>query len=240
MSSNTLSGAGVTPANTKAQLIHIGTGIPGGSYTLRLGDGTALPVSMTSTGMEMQSLGIGSTFKSTLTTAATAARAVVLADAAGTLYPQTTRVLTATVNTATATTTTSDLTDLDFTALANGLYEVEGSLIVRSNNTTVGYTIRINGPTTTLCGLHCTVYSTDGSIITDELITALVSGTPSTMALTTSVPVANTNYLVRVRGFYKVGGTGGTFGISLTAEVNTAASFVTAEANSLITHTKRA
>jgi hypothetical protein len=239
MSSNSLSGAGVSPANTKAQLIHIGTGTVGGTYTLRLGDGTTLPIGMTPTGIAVETLGLGTTFKTNLSTLATADRAVALADTAGTLYPETAKILLNTVNTATATTTTSDLTDLDFTPVANGVYQMQGMFLVRSNNTTVGYTLRINGPTLAACGLHAIVYNSDGTVLSDESITALTSGTPASLAVTTSVPAANQVYFVRVMGFYKVSGTTAPISFSITAEVNTAASFVTVEAASMVIHTKR-
>ena len=51
MASNTLSGAGVTPANTKAQLLHIGTGTLGAGAVVRLGDGTATPLTISSAGI---------------------------------------------------------------------------------------------------------------------------------------------------------------------------------------------
>jgi len=40
MASNTLSGAGASPANTKAQLLHIGTGNLAAGAVIRLGEGT--------------------------------------------------------------------------------------------------------------------------------------------------------------------------------------------------------
>jgi hypothetical protein len=51
MASNSLSGSGVSPANTKAQLLHIGTGNLAAGAVVRLGDGTATPVTISSAGI---------------------------------------------------------------------------------------------------------------------------------------------------------------------------------------------
>lgn len=53
MASNTLSGAGVTPANTKNQLLHIGTGTLGAGAVVRLGDGTATPLTISTAGISV-------------------------------------------------------------------------------------------------------------------------------------------------------------------------------------------
>jgi hypothetical protein len=50
MASNTLSGTGVSPANTKAQLLHIGTGNLAAGAAVRLGDGTATQLTLSSAG----------------------------------------------------------------------------------------------------------------------------------------------------------------------------------------------
>jgi hypothetical protein len=239
MASNTLSGTGNTPANTKDQLIHIGTGTVGGTYTLRLGDGTTLPVDMTPTGIGVETLQLGGATKITLSSLATGGGAVAIADASGTLFPEVVKLLAATTNTPTATTTAIALTDFDFTPDANGVYSFDGLFLVRSNNTAVGYTLALSGPTLAVCGLHCVVYGADGAVIADEVVTALTSGTPANLAVRTSVPAANQVYLVRVTGFYKVSGVTGLVRLSLTASANTAASFVTMEAASMVHHIKR-
>jgi hypothetical protein len=59
MSSNTLSGAGVTPANTKTQLLHIGTGNLAAGAVVRLGDGTATPLTISSTGISAPQISVG-------------------------------------------------------------------------------------------------------------------------------------------------------------------------------------
>lgn len=57
---------------------------------------------------------------------------------------------------------------------------------------------------------------------------------------TTAFTAANTTYLVRVKGCYKVGASTGPLVPTLTAETNTAATNVSCLANSYITHTRRA
>jgi hypothetical protein len=53
MASNTLSGAGVSPANTKDQLLHIGTGNLAAGAVVRLGDGTSTPLTISATGISI-------------------------------------------------------------------------------------------------------------------------------------------------------------------------------------------
>lgn len=53
MASNSLSGAGVSPANTKDQLLHIGTGTLGAGAVVRLGNGTATPLTISSGGVSV-------------------------------------------------------------------------------------------------------------------------------------------------------------------------------------------
>ena len=53
MSSNTLSGAGISPANTKAQLLHIGTGNLAAGAVVKLGDGTSTPLTISAAGISV-------------------------------------------------------------------------------------------------------------------------------------------------------------------------------------------
>jgi hypothetical protein len=220
--------AAVTPAATLAA-----------GCALRLGDGTAVPFSFTTTGISSPSIGIGSTNITTLLTEATAARTVTLADSSGKLYPSTTKVLSATVTTATASTTVSTLTDLSFTPDAGALYDFEATFLVQGNTATVGLTLALTGPTMDM--IHCYAeFISAGAVAQSAQLTTLASGTPGTLIATTTVPVINTTYLVRVRGTYRVSSTTAALVPTLTAETNTASSNVSALVNSHITHTFRA
>lgn len=238
MSVNNLTGS--SPANTRHQLLHMGNGTLGSTYVIRFGDGTASPLGFTPTGISSTTVGIGTTNTTTLGTLATTARAVNLADAEGTLFPATTKVLSATVNTATASTTPSTLSDFNFTPDASSLYEFDALLIVKSNNATVGITLKLSGPSMTTIMLQTALYDSAGAVAADDTLSSLTSGTPANLCVTSSMPAADTNYLLRIKGFYKTGGSTGAVQLTLTAEINTAASYVSAVANSLVTHTKRA
>jgi hypothetical protein len=108
MASNSLTGAGVSPANTKNQLLHIGTGTLAAGVVVRLGDGTATALTLTATGI--------------------AVPALTLAGVA--LKPATWQRLTAAVP-ATDTTPVA-LPELSFTPEAAAIYAVELLLILTS------------------------------------------------------------------------------------------------------------
>ena len=114
MASNTLSGAGVTPANTKAQLLHIGTGTLGAGAVVRLGDGTATPLTISSAGISVA----GSIAATSLTISGV------------TVKPAQWKRLTG--NIVATDTTPVALTELDFTPENSAAYEVELMLIVTS------------------------------------------------------------------------------------------------------------
>jgi hypothetical protein len=114
MSSNTLSGAGVSPANTKDQLLHIGTGTLGAGGVVRLGDGTATPLTLSSTGISV----------------AGSIAATTLAIGGVNVKPAQWKRLTG--NVLATDTTPVALTELDFTPENGAAYEVELMLIVTS------------------------------------------------------------------------------------------------------------
>ena len=114
MASNTLSGAGVTLANTKAQLLHIGTGTLGAGAVVRLGDGTATPLTISSAGISVA----GSIAATSLTISGV------------TVKPAQWKRLTG--NILATDTTPVALTELDFTPENGAAYEVELMLIVTS------------------------------------------------------------------------------------------------------------
>ncbi len=123
MSSNTLSGAGVSPANTKDQLLHIGTGTLGAGAVVRLGDGTATPLTISSAGISVD----GSIEATGAMTAATMTINSVA------VKPSVWKRLTG--NILATDTTPVALTELAFTPENAATYEVELLLIITSAGT---------------------------------------------------------------------------------------------------------
>jgi hypothetical protein len=116
MSSNTLSGAGVSPANTKNQLLHIGTGTLGAGAVVRLGDGTATPLTISSAGISVA----GSIAATSMSIDGVAVK------------PSVWKRLTA--NVLATDTTLVALPELSFTPANSAVYEVELLLIITSAN----------------------------------------------------------------------------------------------------------
>lgn len=119
MSSNTLSGAGVSPANTKNQLLHIGTGFLSTGAVIRLGDGTATPLTISSSGLSIDgSLEATSIITPTLTLGGATVKPAVW-----------TRL---TSNVLATDTNLVPLTELEFAPVNGGIYELELLLIITS------------------------------------------------------------------------------------------------------------
>ncbi len=125
MPSNTLSGPGVSPANTKAQLLHIGTGTLGAGAVVRLGDGTATPLTVSGTGLSVA----GALAATTL--AISGASALASLTLGG--IPQCPTAWRYLPTAVLATDTTPvPLTALDFTPVAGAIYALEMMLMVNS------------------------------------------------------------------------------------------------------------
>lgn len=112
MASNTLTG--VSPASTRQQLLHIGTGTLGAGAVVRLGDGTSTPLTISSAGISVA----GSIAATSLTISGV------------TVKPAQWKRLTG--NILATDTTPVALTELDFTPENGAAYEVELMLIVTS------------------------------------------------------------------------------------------------------------
>ena len=112
MASNTLTG--VSPASTRNQLLHIGTGSLGAGAVVRLGDGTSTPLTISSAGISVA----GSIAATTMTINSVPVKPSVWKRLTGNIL-------------ATDTTPVA-LTELDFTPENSAVYEVELLLIVTS------------------------------------------------------------------------------------------------------------
>ena len=106
MPANQLTGS--SPAATRAQLLHIGTGTLAAGAVVRLGDGTATPLTISATGISAPEISVG---------------AVVIKPA---VWSRLTSSVVATDTTPVA------LTELSFTPQNSAVYEVELLLIVTS------------------------------------------------------------------------------------------------------------
>ena len=183
MSSNTLSGSGVTPANTKAQLLHIGTGTAGVS-TVRTGDGTATALSFVSGGVQVTgtlnvttNLTVGGTL--TVTGAVMGINVPVFARMSADITA--------------ATTTQVTLTPLTFTPINGAVYSVELMLIAQSVSTSTGVQIVNSGGSGTL-------------VMTDPASAFSITAVAGTYA-PTSAPIANTNFGILLMGLFTASST---------------------------------
>lgn len=231
MSSNTLSGSGVSPATTKAQILHIGTGTPGVA-TVRTGDGTATVLEFVSGGTK-----INGTHETT-GNAVVGGNAIVSGNQSigGTLVVggQVTAlgvpVFKRLTSDVTATTTTNvALTALNFTPVIGAVYQVELILIAQSVATTTGVKITNIGGTGTL-------------VLADPAGSYAVAGYPSysipAIGGTYSpinAPVANAPFGIRLEGVF-VADSAADLAFAVLSEV--AASAVTIKANSLLKITR--
>ena len=206
MASNTLSGAGVSPANTKAQLLHIGTGTLGTGAVVRLGDGTATPLTISTTGLSIAgALAVNNIIADTL---------VVndITDGGVTIKPAVWQRLTA--NILATDTVLVPLTPLSFTPEDGATYEVEMLLVISSLalaggpqivNTGGAGSLYLANPQTALG-----IFATGGSYL---LTASPVAGTwvlllkgvfvaSSTDALTFSLRSDDTNDVTALAGSY--------------------------------------
>lgn len=110
-------------------------------FQVALGDGAETPLWIDSAGIGVRSSG---GFVSKIASAATATRAVTIADSPGTLYPSTVKRLVASVTSANSASPTA-LPDFTFTPVNGATYEVEISLIVLSGNTGSGIKLSNTG-----------------------------------------------------------------------------------------------
>ena len=170
MASNTLSGAGVSPSNTKAQLLHIGTGNLAAGAVVRLGDGTATPITISSSGISVS----GSITANTLTVSQTITLAGVP------VRPTVWKVLTG--NVVATDTTPVALADLNFTPENGAKYAFEMVLPITSAATAGAAQIVNTGGSGTL-------------ILADPQTAFGITATGGSYAPTTS-PVAGTWVLV--------------------------------------------
>lgn len=233
MASNTLSGAGVSPANTKAQLLHIGTGTAAAG-AIRTGDGTATVLELVAGGFKVAgTLEATGTFKSGGLTL-TPALGATTED--GIIEPV--RVAKVAADVSNATVTLAAVTGLSLPVVANGLYQIDAIIPTQSAATTTGARFQIDGPT------GITWLAAKWS---QQLVAGLSTGangqeqnvrawaTPFSPA---SAPEANQPFLTLLTGMVKISGTAPSAEISISFASEVAASAVMVLAGAILRLTR--
>ena len=189
MASNTLTAN--SPSSTYAQILHIGTGTLGAGAVVRTGDGTATPLTISSTGISAPEISVGTVV----------------------IKPAVWKRLTASV--AATDTTPVALTELSFTPENSAVYELELLLVVTSAATAGAAQITNTGGAGTLYlgdpqSATAAITATGGSY---SPTTSPVAGTwmlqlkgvfiaSSTAALTFSIKSDDTNDVTALAGSY--------------------------------------
>jgi len=225
MSSNTLSGSGVGPANTKDQILHIGTGTPGVA-TVRTGNGTATVLEFVSGGAKINgtheatgnaAVGGNQSITGTLTVGGQVAALGVP------IFKRLTSDVTA------ATTTAVALTALNFTPVIGGVYQVELILIAQSVATTTGVKItNVGGSGTLILVDPAGSYAVPGY---PSYSISAIGGTYSPI----NAPVANAPFVIRLEGVF-IADSAADLAFAVISEV--AASAVAIKVNSLLKITR--
>jgi hypothetical protein len=223
MASNTLSGAGVTPANTKNQLLHIGTGSIAAGSALRLGDGSLTKLSLHADGIGIDGLKLSSQLGATAET--------------GVTLPMRLAVLGADWTNSTVTHTA---VGLSLPVLANGLYEIDALLVTRSAATTTGAQFRLAGPAefTWLAARWSQLSLAGLAAGTNDYMQNIRAWDVNFAALVS--PEANQPFLTVLRGMLKIGASAPTSQVSIQGASEVAASEVRALAGSFLKLTRLA
>mgnify|MGYP007083859131 CR=1 FL=1 len=175
MPANNLTGS--SPAATRAQLLHLGTGTPGAA-TIRAGDGTATAISFVTGGFK-----VTGTFEVT--------GAMVVGGAITALGVPVIKRVTSDVTA--ATTTQVAITELDFTPVSGAVYLLEMALIATSAATTTGVQIVNTGGAGTLAMAEPT----------SAFSISAIGGTYAA----TGAPVATNNFGILLQGVFTASST---------------------------------
>ena len=209
MSANNLTGS--SPAATRAQLLHIGTGTAAAA-TVRTGDGTATVMELVTGGLK-----INGTLN--VTGAATIDGALTVVGALTALGVPVIKRLTSDVTA--STTTPVAMTELDFTPVSGAVYLVEMALIATSVSTSAGVQIVNTGGAGTLT-------------MADPSSVFSISAIGGTYAAT-SAPVATNNFGILLQGIFTASSTAA---LQFQLKSDLAANAVVAKAGSFLKITR--
>ncbi len=221
--SNTLTG--VSPASTRQQLLHIGTGSLAANSPVRLGDGSATKLSLHTGGIGVDGIKLSRA-------AGSAEREVVFPDHAGTvgLHIEAVKTSDQTNDTVTA----AAITALSATLAASSIYEFEAILLCKSAATTTGVQLRVMGPTSeTEFVCYDITQLTTNTLVTTNTRRQYFIAFDTNMA-NLDAPAANSLFPVFIKGILKT--TGSTPAVPLSFQFNSevASSLVTIAAGSLL------
>lgn len=178
-----------SPDNSYQWYLHSSGAAIATGLQIALGDGSAtgLWIGETTIGV------VGAAGKTTIATLSTGTRAVVMADAAGTLWPA---LDDSAAETANSTTTAATVANFSVTLEASALYEFELILIFKSAAVATSPRWTLNGPT---AQTEFVYYEVTGPGATNTQYTAW--GTAGANAV--NAPGINTPYAVYIRGVCK-------------------------------------
>lgn len=210
-----------SPDNSFAWLLHnSGTALATG-FTVSLGDGTDTLLYLS--GTEVGIKGAGG--RHALVSAATATRTWSLSNTSGTIVPD--NLVLATADTSNSTTSDIDAVGLSFTPDASGIYEFEAWIICRSAAAATGVQVTVTGPGQ----VSFPAWISRGPTNVDSL-EVIKYGTASNPAFTgLNMPVLNQDYIVHIKGTFKVTGTPSS-AVKVVFKSEVAASSVTIKADS--------
>jgi hypothetical protein len=201
----------------------------GSGYQLQDGEGTSLPLYISSDGVGFVN---GGGFRSSITTSATSNRTLTFSDASGRLSPELYALLAA--DATNSTTTPSAVASFGVTLEVSAIYEFEIVLRAQSAATTTGLQFQVTGPTSQISWVVYEVEYMTGTTLVTSNVTRQTLNALATNIAATAAPVANTDFLIRVKGRMQTTAVtpASDIGISFNSEV--AASQVTIKSGSSI------
>lgn len=201
----------------------------GSGYRVQDGEGTDLPLYISVDGVGIMN---GGGFRSSLASLATTNRTVTFSDASGKVSPELTALLAADVTN--STTSGSAISSFGVTLEASSTYEFEIVLRAQSAATTTGVQFQVTGPTAQIDWSVYEVEFMTGTTLATGNVSRQTLNALATNIAATAAPVANTDFLIRVRGRLKTTSTPPASDIGITFQSEIAASQVTIRSGSSI------
>jgi hypothetical protein len=198
-------------------------------FRVCMGDGTASPLFISTTGIGVVN---GSNFRTVMTTLATANRQVNLRDADGDIQPEITAVLAADATNSTVTPTA--VSGFEVPVAAGSTYDFEILCIVQSAATTTGVRLMLDGPTAQTSFVSYEIEHATGTTLTVSNQRRQLLSAFGTEILQLDSPVAATPFIQRIRGVLKTTGSTPAVPVSLKLSSEVAASTVTLMAGSVM------
>lgn len=201
----------------------------GSGYQLEDGEGTSLPIYIGTGGFGPIN---GGGFRVLISTTATSNRTASIADASGRLSPELYALLAA--DATNSTTTPAAVPSFGVTLEVSAIYEFEIVLRSQSAATTTGLQFQVTGPTSQISWVVYEAEYMTGTTLATSNVTRQTLNALATNIAATAAPVANTDFLIRVKGRMQTTSVApaSDIGISFNSEV--AASQVTIKSGSSI------